>query len=80
MKATTMSEHQGKKPDMRAIKAQAKARFGSLAGVVGFGIGDYALRVYVNSKTALDGVLPKKFLGVPVNLIVARDISAQSKP
>ena len=76
----TMRQNSTKKaakmPDMRAIKAKAKERFGNVAGVKGFGIGDYALRIYVSSNSALQGIMPTKFQGVPVNLIVTGDISA----
>jgi hypothetical protein len=66
-------------PDMRAIKAKAKARFGSVAGVEGFGIGDYVLRIYVSSKATLQNVLPAKFQGVPVDLVITGDISARPR-
>lgn len=77
-----MRQNQAKKtermPDMRAIKAKAKERFGKLAGVQGFGIGDSVLRVYVKSKASVEDRVPTRFQGVPVNLIVTGDIAARS--
>jgi len=63
-------------PDMRAIKAQAKSRFGNLSGVQGFGVGDRTLRIYVNNSD-LKSLLPARFLGVPIVVVVSGEIVAR---
>jgi len=63
-------------PDMRAIKAAAKAAFSEVSGVEGFGIGDQSLRVYV-SNSDVSRELPREFQGVEVECVVTGDISAQ---
>ena len=64
------------KPDMRAIKAKAKLRFGNLAGVEGFGVGSYVLRIYVTNASLKD-VIPSRFQGVPVDLVISGNIVAR---
>lgn len=66
------------KPDMRAIKAKAKLEFGKIAGVEGFGVGDYVLRIYVSSARLKDK-LPSRFQGVPVDLVVSGNIVARPR-
>jgi len=66
------------KPDMRSIKAQAKLEFGDIAGVEGFGVGDYVLRIYV-SNARLKDKIPARFRGVPVDLVVSGHIVARPR-
>jgi hypothetical protein len=63
-------------PDMRAIKAEAKTRFGNLSGVQGFGVGDHTLRIYVNN-SGLRNQLPTRFHGVPIDVVVTGEIVAR---
>jgi hypothetical protein len=62
-------------PDLRAVKAAAKSRFGGVRGVQGFGIGDGSLRVYIRTPEVRKR-LPNKFQGVPVDFVVVGDIVA----
>lgn len=77
-----MRQHQFRiaeeKPDMRAIKAQAKLEFGKIAGVEGFGVGDYVLRIYVNNARVKEK-LPSQFHGVPVDLVISGNIVARPR-
>ena len=61
-------------PDMRAVKAAAKSRFGNIRGVEGIGIGDRVLRVYVRTEEVAKN-LPKVFQGVKVDYIVTGEIT-----
>jgi hypothetical protein len=79
MERAQMKMHQPPKleePDMRAIKAEAKTRFGNLSGVQGFGVGDHTLRIYV-SNSGLRTQLPAKFHGVPIDVVVTGEIVAR---
>lgn len=64
------------RPDLRAIKAVAKAQLGQLPGVQGFGLGDGCLRIYVLNDE-VKAKLPREFGGVPVEIVVSGDIVAQ---
>ena len=55
----------------------AKSQFGDLDGVVGFGIGDHVLRIYVRNSKVRER-LPTSFQGVPVEVVVTGDVSAQT--
>jgi hypothetical protein len=80
MERAQMQQHQpttnAEEPDMRAIKAEAKTRFGNLSGVQGFGVGDHTLRIYV-SNSGLRNKLPTRFHGVPIDVVVTGEIVAR---
>ncbi|MDQ5827083.1 MAG: hypothetical protein M3441_23200 [Chloroflexota bacterium] len=61
-------------PDMRAVKAAAKSRFGNVGGVEGIGIGDRVLRVYVRTEEVAKN-LPTEFQGVKIDYIVTGEIT-----
>jgi hypothetical protein len=61
---------------LRAVKRAAKEQFGHVAGVTGFGIGNHVIRIYVNNPSILRN-LPKTYLGVPVDYILAEDVVAR---
>lgn len=61
-------------PDLHQIKAAAQEAFGQLPGIVGFGLGERSLRIYVNSDT-LCQQLPPEFQGVSVDCVVSGEIS-----
>lgn len=63
--------------NLQQIKAAAKAQFGRLPGVLGFGLGGRSLRIYVRS-AEICAQLPDEFQSVPVDCIVTGDISAMS--
>jgi hypothetical protein len=63
-------------PDMREIKRAAKEKFGHIAGVRGFGIGDHSLRIYVISTDTREK-LPTMFKGVRVDYVITGDIVAR---
>ncbi len=67
---------EAEEPDMRAIKAEAKTRFGRLSGVQGFGVGDRTLRIYV-SNSDLKSKLPTRFHGVRIDVVVSGEIVAR---
>jgi hypothetical protein len=60
---------------MQAVKAAAVRQFGGVDGVVGFGIGDRALRIYVRNP-AVREQLPTEFQGAPVEVVVTGDVQA----
>lgn len=63
--------------DMRSIKAAAKEELGRLEGVEGVGLGEGSLRVYVRNAEVRKR-LPTEFRGLPVDSVVAGEISAIS--
>ena len=60
---------------LQAVKAAAVRQFGGVDGVVGFGIGDRALRIYVRNAAVRDR-LPTQFQGAPVEVVVTGDVQA----
>lgn len=62
---------------MKAVKAAAKKQFADLDGVDGFGIGDHVLRIYVRNAKVGER-LPEEFQGVPVEIVVTGEVTAQS--
>jgi hypothetical protein len=64
---------------MQAVKAAAARQYGNVEGVVGFGIGDRVLRIYVRNAAVRDG-LPREFQGVPVEVVVTGDVWASGSP
>ena len=64
---------------MQAVKAAAARQFNTIDGVVGFGIGDGVLRVYVRN-SAVRERLPTEFQGVPVEVVVTGDVWASGNP
>lgn len=64
---------------LRAAKQAAKAAFGHLAGVQGFGIGAEAIRAYVRD-TDVAKELPKEIDGVDVECVVVGEITAAPAP
>ena len=58
---------------LQAVKAAAVRQFGGVDGVVGFGIGDRTLRIYVRN-AAVRGRLPTEFQGAPVEIVVTGDV------
>jgi hypothetical protein len=63
--------------NLQQIKAAAKAQFGQLPGVLGVGLGERSLRIYVRSAEICQQ-LPDEFQNIPVDCIVTGDISAMS--
>jgi len=63
--------------ELRAVKKQAKVDL-QQPGVVGFGLGEDTLRVYVESAALLD-MFPEQYKGVPVVVEVTGTIVASSK-
>ena len=63
--------------NLQSVKAAAKAQFGNLDGVIGFGIGDHVLRIYVRNSKVRER-LPAEFQGVPIEVVVTGDVSAQT--
>src|SRR5437016_4097677 len=61
---------------LQVVKAAARSQFGDLEGVVGFGIGDQVLRIYVRN-AEVGKRLPVEFQGVPVEVVVTGEVSAQ---
>lgn len=65
---------------LRAVKARALAEFGSLPGILGFGLGETSLNAYVADEPAAAS-LPLTYLGVPVvPQILGGDLVAQPAP
>jgi hypothetical protein len=61
--------------DPVAIKKAAKREFGGIDGVEGIGLGDGTLRIYVRH-AGLHQLLPKRFRGLDVDLVVTGDITS----
>ncbi len=62
---------------MQSVKAEAKRQLSHLDGVVGFGLGDNVLRIYVRDSKVRER-LPVEMHGVPVEIVVTGEISAQT--
>lgn len=60
--------------DIRVLKADAKRCFGWMPGVLGIGIGQNSLRVYIH-EPSVQNQLPKSFEGVKLDFIVTGDIT-----
>jgi hypothetical protein len=61
--------------NLRAVKSNAKKDLGDKPGVIGFGIGDGTLRIYVrDSETAR--TLPSLYEGIQVEPVVEGDVVA----
>lgn len=63
--------------NLQQVKAAAKDQFGRQPGVLGFGLGERSLRIYVRSAEVC-AQLPNEFQGIPVDCIVTGNISARS--
>lgn len=61
--------------DLGQVKAAAKAQFGTVEGVVGFGIGEESIRIYINDD-AVRAQLPASFQGVSIDLIRVGEVVA----
>lgn len=61
----------------QAAKSAAKAAFGDIEGIQGFGVGDGTVRIYIRS-ASVGAVLPKELNGVPLDLIITEDLAAQA--
>lgn len=62
--------------DLHILKVRARARFGALRGVLGFGVGDAAIRIYVEDESACEH-LPDTFEGVRIEPVVVGAISVR---
>ena len=62
--------------DMQVLKAEANKRFGRVPGVLGFGLGNNSLSVYVQSPN-VKKFLPEKFKGINIDLVVTGEIVLQ---
>lgn len=62
--------------DLKTVKAAAKAEFAKIDGVLGVGIGDNTIRVYVRNEEA-SKKLPDAFRGVTIEPIYSGDITAR---
>lgn len=62
--------------ELRAVKRAAKEKFGHVAGVTGFGIGQHAIRIYVSNRDIVQK-LPKEYRGVPVDCVLGEKIVAR---
>ncbi|MBE9179816.1 hypothetical protein IQ268_14695 [Oculatella sp. LEGE 06141] len=63
-------------PDLPRLKQLAKQQFGQQPGVLGVGIGERSLRIYVRSSDVCSQ-LPGEFEGVAIDCIVTGDITTQ---
>lgn len=70
------ARHDSAEPDLRSIKAAAKAQFGKVPGVEGFGLGDRCLRTYVRNEQVKTEI-PSSFQGVDVEIVITGDVTAQ---
>jgi hypothetical protein len=61
--------------ELKVLKALAKERFGKISGVIGFGIGDASVRIYVDNEEVKKS-LPNHIDGVPLDCIVTGEIRA----
>lgn len=61
--------------ELRAAKAAAKAQCGGIDGVVGFGIGDGTVRVYLLDQRAVEH-LPPAVNGIPLEPVITGEITA----
>lgn len=61
--------------DLKAVKAEAKKEFSHIRGILGFGLGEDSLRIYVlNSEVKKQ--LPHVFHDVPIDCVVTGDVVA----
>jgi hypothetical protein len=65
------------KHDLKALKTKARKLFGHLPGVLGFGIGERTLRIYVRDAEA-GKALPTELDGVPIQIVITGDVIATS--
>ena len=61
--------------ELLSAKAAARAAWGHLDGVHGFGIGDDVVHVYLRNDEAGKG-LPDEINGVPLNRVIVGDVHA----
>lgn len=61
--------------DLFKVKAAAKHELGHIDGVQGFGVGDGALRVYIQNP-GVQHRLPSDFHGAPLECVVVGTIHA----
>lgn len=63
---------------LKDIKALAKERFTEISGVIGFGISDHSVRIYIDNE-AVKKNLPTEIEGVPLDCIVTGEIRAYNE-
>ena len=61
--------------DLKALKSLAKEKFGNISGVIGFGISDASVRIYIDNEDVKKS-LPNEIEGVPLDCIVTGEIRA----
>ncbi len=61
--------------DLRSIKVAARNEFGQTPGIVGFGIGDGTIRIYVQDSRVREH-LPGQYQGAPIEIILTGDVVA----
>lgn len=59
--------------DLKKAKAEAKKRFGHLSNVVGFGIGEGTIIIYLQDASAKDD-LPSAINDIPIECVVTGEI------
>jgi hypothetical protein len=60
--------------DLRKIKAEAKKELSHIPGVMGFGIGEKSLRIYIINYD-VKKQLPEEFKGVAIDFIITGEIA-----
>lgn len=71
-----LARQQTELEELRAVKRAAKEHFSGVAGVIGFGIGEHTIRIYVNNLD-VTRKLPTEFRGIAIDVVLARDIAAR---
>lgn len=61
--------------DLKQAKAEAKKRFGHIQGIVGFGIGDGVVVIYVRNSAAKNE-LPVAIDHVPIECVISGDLKS----
>ena len=64
--------------DLQAAKAIVKSRYRHMPGVTGFGIGEDAIRVYVEDSSVMK-LLPSDLDGIRIVVVVTGEISSLPK-
>lgn len=63
--------------ELLSKKRAAQKQYGNLPGILGFGVGDGTIRVYLQHPAAA-GLLPQEFDGVRFEFVVAGEIEANA--